>query len=139
MDGTEVCPLVFDARENGSGLSTTLVDGVNDLVTSIRLDTVSIRVVDDPNGFIQATIPRSATPPPGADPPTVADLDGDSVFDSFIDLTPGTIVSFTILAFNDVVPAMAEDQVFTVTLQVVGDGITVLDEKEVVIIVPRAE
>lgn len=138
-DGTEVCPLVFDARENGSGLSDTLVDAVNDLVTSIRLDTVSIRVVDDPHGFIRATIPRSATPPPGAEAPTVADLDGDSVFDSFVGLTPGTVVSFTILAFNDAVPRLAEDQVFTVTLQVVGDGITVLDEKQVVVVVPRAE
>jgi len=139
MDGTSVCPLVFDARENGSGLADTLVDAVNDLVTSIRLDTVSIRVVDDPNGFIQATIPRSATPPDGADPPTVADLDGDSIFDSFVDLTPGTVVAFTILAYNDAVPRMEVDQVFTVTLQVVGDGITVLDEKEVVIIVPGIE
>lgn len=137
MDGTEVCPLVFDARENGSGLADTLVDAVNDLVTSIRLDTVSIRVVGDPNNFVKATIPRSATPPPGADPPTVADRDGDSIFDSFVDLTPGTVVSFTIIAFNDTVPQLDEDQVFTVTLQVIGDDITVLDEKPVTIIVPR--
>ncbi len=137
-DGTEVCPLVFDARENGSGLADTLVDAVNDLVTSISLDTVSIRVVGDPNNFIKATIPRSATPPPGAPSPSVADLDGDSIFDSFVDLTPGTIVSFTIIAFNDTVAELDEDQVFTVTLQVIGDGITVLDEKQVVIIVPRA-
>jgi hypothetical protein len=94
-DGTEVCPLVFDARSNGSGLSNTLVDAVGTLVTAIRLNTVSVRVVDDPNGFIRATIPRSATPPPGAPSPTVADLDGDSIFDSFVDLTPGTVVSFT--------------------------------------------
>lgn len=138
-DGTEVCPLVFDARDNGSGLSGTLVDAVGDLVRAIRLDTVSIRVVGDPNGFIQATIPRSATPPPGADPPTVADLDGDSIFDSFVDLTPGTVVAFTILAFNDVVPRTDVDQVFTVTLQVIGDGVTVLDEKPVTIIVPRRD
>lgn len=139
MDGTEVCPLVFDARPNGTGLADTLVDAVNDLVTSITLDTVSIRVVGDPNNFIKATIPRSATPPAGAEAPTVADLDGDSVFDSFVDLTPGTVVSFSIIAFNDTVPELEEDQVFTVTLQVVGDGITVLDEKQVIVVVPRAE
>ena len=138
-DGSEVCPLVFDARADGSGLAGTLVDAVNDLVTAIQFDTVSIRVVDDPNGFIRATIPRAATPPPGADPPRVADLDGDSVFDSFTDLTPGTVVSFTILAYNDVVPPASEDRVFQVTLQVVGDGTTVLDEKPVTIVVPRRE
>jgi hypothetical protein len=137
-DGTRGCPLVFDARSNGSGLSSTLVDAVGTLVTAIRLSTVSVRVVDDPNGFIRATIPRSATPPAGAPPPTVADLDGDSIFDSFVDLTPGTIVTFTIIAFNDTVPRTDVDQVFMVTLQIIGDGITVLDEKPVIIIVPRA-
>jgi len=136
-DGTEVCPLVFDARDNGSGLSTTLVDAVNTLVTEIRLDTVSIRVVGDPNGFIRATIPRSATPPAGAPSPTVADLDGDSIFDSFVDVVPGTVVAFTVLTYNDVVPQTDVDQVFTVTLQVIGDGVTVLDEKPVTIIVPQ--
>lgn len=137
-DGTEGCPLVFDARSNGSGLSDTLVDAVNSLVTAIRLDTVSVRVVGDPNGFIRATIPRSATPPPGAMSPTVADLDGDTIFDSFVDVTPGTVVTFTVIAFNDTVPRTSVDQVFMVTLQVIGDGITVLDEKQVIIIVPRA-
>ncbi len=137
-DGSEGCPLVFDARSNGSGLSGTLVDAVGTLVTAIRLSTVSVRVVDDPNGFIRATIPRSATPPPGAMAPTVADLDGDSIFDSFVDLTPGTVVTFTIIAFNDTVPRTDVDQVFMVTLQVIGDGVTVLDEKPVIIIVPRA-
>ena len=137
-DGSAGCPLVFDARSNGSGLSGTLVDAVGTLVTAIRLNTVSVRVVDDPNGFIRATIPRSATPPPGAMAPTVADLDGDSIFDSFVDLTPGTVVTFTIIAFNDTVPRTDVDQVFMVTLQVIGDGVTVLDEKPVIIIVPRA-
>ncbi len=136
-DGTETCPLVFDARMNGSGLSDTLVDAVNALVTAIRLDTVSIRVVGDVHGFIRATIPRSAVPPPGADPPTVADLDGDSIFDSFVGVTPGTVVEFTVLAYNDTVPQTDVDQVFTVTLQVIGDGVTVLDEQPVTIIVPR--
>ena len=137
-DGTEGCPLVFDVRANGSGLSSTLVDAVGALVTAITLDTVSVRVVGDPNGFIRATIPRSAVPPPGGALPTVADLDGDSVFDSFVGVTPGTVVTFTIIAFNDTVPRTSIDQVFTVTLQVIGDGVTVLDEKPVVIIVPRA-
>jgi hypothetical protein len=137
MDGTMVCPLVFDARSNGSGLSDTLVGAVGDLVTSISLDTVSIRVLDDPNGFVRATIPRSAVPPPGAPAPTVADLDGDTIFDSFVDVTPGTVVTFTVIAFNDTVAQTDVDQVFMVRLQVIGNGVTVLDEKPVIIIVPR--
>ena len=137
LDGMNTCPLVFDARSNGSGLSTTLVDAVNTLVTGIELDTVSIRILDDPNGFVKATIPRSARPPAGAPAPTVADLDGDTVFDSFVNVTPGTVVTFTVTAYNDSVPQTDVDQVFTVRLQVIGDGVTVLDEKPVIIVVPR--
>ncbi len=136
-DGMPTCPLVFDARSNGSGLSATLVDAVNTLVTGIELDTVSIRVLDDPNGFVKATIPRSARPPAGAPSPTVADLDGDTVFDSFVNVTPGTVVTFTVTAYNDSVAQTDVDQVFTVRLQVIGDGVTVLDEKPVIIVVPR--
>ena len=59
------------------------------------------------------------------------------MFDSFVGVTPGTVVSFTVIAFNDTVPQTDVDQVFMVTLQVIGNGITVLDEKPVIIIVPR--
>lgn len=136
-EGEMVCPLVFTTDTRGSGLSNSLVDAVGEIATSIRLDTVSVRVVDDPFGFIRATIPRSAVPPAGAEPPTVADLDGDGTYDSFTELTPGTVVSFSILAFNDVVPQTDADQVFTLTLQVIGNEVTVLDEKTVVVVVPR--
>ena len=137
-EGELVCPLVFTTDTNGSGLSATLIDAVDEIVTSIRLDTVSVRVIDDPHGFVRATIPRSATPPAGAAAPTVVDLDGDSIYDAFAQLTPGTVVSFSILTYNDAVAPTDSDQVFALTLQVVGNGVTVLDEKTVVIVVPRA-
>lgn len=133
VDGDLVCPLVYD----GARVSATLVEGVVDLVTGIQLETVSVRVVGDDAGFIQGTIPRSAEVPEGAEAPGVTDLDGDSVFDSFTGVTPGTLVTFTILAENDVVEATDEDQVFTLTLQIVGDGVAVLDQQLVVVVVPR--
>ncbi len=136
QNGEDVCALVFDARSDGTGLSETLVDAVDELVTAIQLRTVNIRVVDDEQGFIKAAIPRSAEPPAGAPPATIADLDGDTIFDSFIDVTPGTVVSFSVQAFNDAVQPTEVDQVFTARLQVIGDGVAVLDELRVVIIVP---
>jgi hypothetical protein len=135
--GEQVCPLVYDVRGNGSGLSSTLVDAVTSLISYIEFSVVSIRVRDDPHGFFRYAIPRSAEPPPGADPPTVADLDGDYIYESFIGVQPGTVLEFTIVLYNDAVPSTAVDQVFTIVLEVVGDGLTVLDEKEVVIVVPR--
>ncbi|MBN1770972.1 MAG: hypothetical protein JXB32_06925 [Deltaproteobacteria bacterium] len=136
--GSELmCPLVYDARSDGSGLASTIVTGVATLAGAIRLESVSARERDDPHGFFQYAVPQSATPPAGAAMPTVADTDGDGYFDTFLNLTPGTIVRFLIILRNDTVPRAATDQVFTIYIQVIGDGITVLDEKPVVIIVPR--
>jgi hypothetical protein len=132
-----MCPLVYDAREDGSGLASTIVTGVTTLAGAIRLNSVSAQVRDDPHGFFQYAVPQSATPPPGAAMPTVSDTDGDGYFDTFLNLTPGTIVRFLIILRNDAVAPAASDQVFTIYIQVIGDGITVLDEKPVVIIVPR--
>jgi hypothetical protein len=138
FEGEQVCPLVYDVAADGGGLSETLVEGVVNLVTALRFETVSVRVVGDDFGFIQGVIPRSAESPPGSAAPTVTDLDGDSVFDAFVGVTPGTLVTFTVLAFNDAVAATDVDQVFTVTLEVLGDGVAVLDQQLVVIVVPRA-
>jgi hypothetical protein len=136
--GSLVCPLVYDVRGDGSGLSSTIVDAVTSLVTFVEFSVVNIRVVGDPHGFFQYAIPRSATPPTGGSMPTVADLDGDFIYESFIGVQPGTRLEFTIVLYNDAVPATSVDQAFTITLQVIGDHLTVLDEKTVVIVVPRA-
>jgi hypothetical protein len=136
--GSSVCPLVYDVRSDGSGLSSTIVDAVTSLVTYVEFSVVNIRVRDDPHGFFQYAIPRSATPPSGAPMPTVADLDGDYIYESFIGVQPGTLLEFTIVLYNDAVASTSVDQAFTITLEVVGDGLTVLDEKEVVIVVPRS-
>ena len=83
--------------------------------SSTRSTTWSPRSASTPCRFASSAIPTTSSrrrsrdpprPPPGADPPTVADLDGDSVFDSFVDLTPGTVVSFSIIAYNDTVPEL---------------------------------
>ncbi|NMC72378.1 MAG: hypothetical protein GYA57_20280, partial [Myxococcales bacterium] len=138
VGGELMCPLVYDVREDGSGLAGTILTGVTTLVGAMRFESVGTRVRDDPHGFFQYAVPQSATPPPGAAMPTVADTDGDGYFDTFRDLTPGTVVRFLVILRNDTVPRGTSDQVFTIYIQVIGDGVAVLDEKPVVIIVPRA-
>ena len=55
----------------------------------------------------------------------------------FIDILPGTIVCFDIFVRrNDTVPATEEPQVFKAYVDVVGDGITVLDTRDVYFLVP---
>ena len=65
IGGELMCPLVYDARDDGSGLATTIVSGVATLVGAIRLNSVSARVRDDPYGFFLYAVPQSATPPAG--------------------------------------------------------------------------
>ncbi|MBW2263743.1 MAG: hypothetical protein JRG91_17415 [Deltaproteobacteria bacterium] len=136
--GSSVCPLVYDVRSDGSGLAGTIVDAVTSLVSNFLFTVVNIRVSGDPHGFFQYAIPRSATPLPGDPMPTVADLDGDFIYESFIGVQPGTLLEFTIVLYNDAVAPTSVDQVFTITLEVIGDSLTVLDTKEVVIVIPHA-
>jgi hypothetical protein len=80
-----------------------------DLVTSISLDTVSIRVPTTRNGFVRATIPRSAVPPPGARPDRRRSRRRPGL--RLVRRQPGTVVTFTVIAFNDTVPQTDVDQV----------------------------
>jgi hypothetical protein len=56
--------------------------------------------------------------------------------DIFRDVLPGTPVTFTVHARNTIVESRTEAQLFRVTIRVMGDGVTVLDERDVYVIVP---
>jgi len=65
------------------------------------------------------------------------DGNGDGVVDYFPRVLPGTSVCFDIHAKrNTTVPATREPQMFTATIQVMGDGITILDERDIFFLVP---
>ena len=55
----------------------------------------------------------------------------------FENVQPGSPVTFKVDAFNDFVLPIAVDQLFTINLQVLGDGVTVLDTRKVFVIVPK--
>jgi len=133
-DAGGVCPLVFSTDGSGSGLGTTIVDAIEALVLYGLLDINAIPIADpaelaatgiDTAMFITAITPVPP-PPPGS---TIAG-------DTFLDVTAGTPVSFTIDAFNDFVMPAATAQLFQCTIQIMGDGVTVLDSRIVYIIVP---
>ena len=50
-------------------------------------------------------------------------------------LEAGTELDFT-LTFRGTVAATTEDQIFVLTLNVLGDGTTLLDSKDIVVLVP---
>ncbi len=71
--------------------------------------------------------------------PTV-DTDGDGLAETFSDVTPGVPVCFDIVARrNDTVAPTDRPQVFRAQIDVVGDGVTVLDTRDVYFLVPSRD
>lgn len=131
-DATGLCPLVFTMGWDGSGVSNQVVEAIKTLVTYGTID-ISSQPVSDPFELPQvdtAQFITSITPVPPA--PPGATIDGDI----FRDVQPGAPVKFTVHARNTIVQSKREAQLFRVTIRVMGDGVTVLDERDVYIVVP---
>ncbi|MFK7985305.1 MAG: hypothetical protein AB8I08_04670 [Sandaracinaceae bacterium] len=130
-----VCPLVFDVRENGSGLSETIVDAIADLLATVRYREVWGES-DDRLEFVRSIEAFEATPPPGAPMPERADRrPPDGIDDTFLQVTPGTQLGFRVRLRNEGVPPADYDQVFRIVVRIVGDGIT-LTSRSFRIVVP---
>ena len=147
-------PLVFDISSSGTGLGDQVIHGVQTLATSVplRIDAVP---VDDPADAVNAPlefieyIEANASGESITDPvtgevrictttdPLPVDETGDGHPDYFPRVLPGVPVCFDIHAKqNWTVPATREPQMFRATIQVMGDGITILDERDVYFLVP---
>lgn len=137
-DGT---PLVFSISGDGSGLSSTVVDAVRDLVGGTPQDVTTQREdvpLDPPSDptfdatrFIQSITPVEGYGPMGAG-------SGYSTRDAttFYDVIPGTQVEFAVDFFNDIYPPVATAIVFQARIIVIGNGVARLDERRVFIVVP---
>jgi len=143
-DGDGMCPLVFIVDSTGAGLGAHIVTGIHmltrfalfDAATETEGETESTDGVPLASGstadFIkEITASTFILPPP---PPGVPDPVANG--SSFSGVTPGTSVSFEIVAYNDFVPATSEPQVFRATVRVVAGGCTDLDERDVFVVVP---
>jgi hypothetical protein len=65
------------------------------------------------------------------------DVDGDTIMDEFTGVLPGTTVCFDIFpSRNLTTEATDEPQVFLAYIDVLGDGITVLDTRKVYFMIP---
>jgi hypothetical protein len=147
------CPLVYTTQPDGTGLGSTIVSGIKTLV-NFATSTVGTRVIGeaavdgtgtafDTACFIQGVVPLGAPSPyPGCgaaatpvDLLPVGDLDG--VPDSLTNVTPGATASFRVVAANKGCARPARlPLVFHATIEVLADGVTVLDQQDVVIVVP---
>ncbi len=143
-------PLIFP----DAGVSTTVdgavVDALARLAASTPLD-VSARAVDLDDDGIDATVFVERIEPnvtggvaDRRDPSRVcvgglptADADGDGRAETFPRVRPGTPVCFDIVVRrNGSVPPAAEPRIVRGAIEVVGDGVTVLDRRTVYFLVP---
>jgi hypothetical protein len=94
---------------------TDIVNAITQLVAGIRFARVDLSVDGDVYGFVQSIEPEY--------------YEGLSAEDE------GEILTFT-LTFRGVVAALTEDQLFVLTLNVLGDQSLLLDTLDIVIVVP---
>jgi hypothetical protein len=140
VDG--LCPLSF---LGGTTLGQHVVTGIQMLTryatfevnTEKEGETESIGGVPLPSGtttadFIKAITPTGFTLPPP--PPNLPNPTFDAV--AFQNVTPGTVVSFDVVGFNDFVQATDQALIYKAVIRVTAGGCTDLDEREVFILVP---
>ncbi len=139
---SDASPLVFDIAGNGSGLDTTVVDAVRDLVGGVPQDvsTITENVEGNPDGFDATTFIQSIVPLEGYNGVQSGPMPGVTYaskdMTTFYGVIPGTAVEFTVDFYNDVRPPADVAQVFQATIVVMGNGVARLDQRNVYIIVP---
>jgi hypothetical protein len=133
-----ICPLVFDIARDGTGLSDAMADALVALLDAVRFGEVYGVAADDPLGFVEAIEARAARPPVGSPEPGREDRHppDDGILDTFVDVRPGTEIDLVARLSNTRIRPADYDQVFRVTIEVIGDGL-VLRELVVRVTVPR--
>jgi len=144
-DAQGLCPVVFRAATDGTGIGPSIVTGIRMLTRFATFDVNSERSggtadVDGhplPSGhttadFLKAITPVSFVVPPA--PPVLPNPSFDTV--SFRGVTPGTRVSFNVNALNDFVEETGQAQFFRANIRVLAGGCTALDQRDVLILVP---
>lgn len=97
-----------------AAFSSYVVKAVDQLVQSLRFTELSLQVEGDSYGFVTGIVPERYT---------------DIVWDETDELT------FT-LNFRGTVAATTEDQLFLLTLNILGDGTTLVGKRDIVVVVP---
>jgi hypothetical protein len=150
-NGAGQCPLAFEISDTGVGLDLAMVSGIEALVRFSTFD-LTTTVRGDPNApggvdttcFIQSVVPVSATPPSacGPTPRAVDRRPPAGQDDTWAGAVPGTALTFDVRAENDdgagqpCVARGPRPQLFRAYIDVVADGVTVIDTREVIVIVP---
>jgi len=146
-------PLVFDISSSGTGLGAQIVDAVEILANQVPLElTLDLRddladTVDTVTEFVdylEPSVTGGYVDPSDPSVICVGGLESDDLYppldgrpDSFTAVLPGTPVCFDIFVKqNWSVPETPEPQIFVLHVDVIADGITLVDTREVYFLVP---
>jgi hypothetical protein len=114
-DGVADEPVVQNWSGSSSAFRSTVVEGITQLVQAVKFTRVDLSVDGDAYGFVTAIDP--------------AYYEGLGADDS------GTVLTFT-LSFRGTVAATTEDQLYRLTLNVLGDSSILLDSLDIIVVVP---
>jgi hypothetical protein len=130
-DGT---PIVFDIGSDGRTLGADVVDAVRTLVEEVPID-VDTFVEDVPGDSFDARHFVTDIVAVRADPASGATM----LRDRFVDVRPGTRVTFSIQLANERIERTSEVQVYRMTIVLRGDGVVRLDETVVDVVIPARD
>lgn len=141
------CALAHHIPFGGGGLGERIVDvvhmvarGAPFIVTAVvrgapeGLDGTPLPPGLDTSGFIASTVPLAAGPGPlpGVPAPILTPV-------GFVDVVPGTTVTFEVTGHNDLAPPTAVPQLFVVAISAIADGCVDLGTREVLVLVPPTQ
>ncbi|MBO6940891.1 MAG: hypothetical protein JJ863_38305 [Deltaproteobacteria bacterium] len=137
-------PFVQTFGGGGAAFTTAVVNQVRALASQTPLDISTVFTddaadsVDTSTAFLERLEANEAGDPArGCAPRTGEDTTGDGFPDIFRDVLPGNRVCFDVIVHeNTTVEPTTEPQLFRATVQVLGDGFTPLDERDVYFLVP---
>lgn len=142
-------PFFFQIPNTGTGLTTSVVDAIEN-AAEVPID-VSARATDvvDPGETVDAvdafvdyletrtTAASGLTCTTGFSTVDYPGIDADSVPDTFENVRPGQPVCFDIIPkMNTTVMPTLDPQIFRARIDVLGDGFTPLDNRDVYFLVP---
>jgi hypothetical protein len=147
---TSTGPLTISIPMNGTGLGDNVVTAVSTLANGVPMDITAVGRDDttddvDATVFIDHIVPNTTGGEEDPENPGVicfpdldtGDGDSDGTDDMFLDVLPGTPVCFDIIpAQNESVLPEAVPKVYEAYVDVIGDGITVLDTRVIYFLVP---
>ncbi len=134
-------PLVFDG--SNAGAATAIENGIRTLANGVPLD-LSAPITDDPGdsvdtltAFVDHLETLQLGTPACSNMLTDIDTNADTFDDAFVDVRAGTPVCWKLIVkTNTTVPATDQPQLYRATIAVYGDGVTILDTRDVFFLVP---